>query len=56
VFVEIEGSEHGIEEMTRALGLTPSDYILDSYRALYLQHRDAHGLSGHDMLFDPPAA
>lgn len=52
VFVEIEGSEHGIEDMTRALGRTPSDYIVDSYRALFLQHRDARGLSGHDMLFD----
>jgi adenylate cyclase class 2 len=56
VFVEIEGSEHGIEETTRALGKTPSDFILDSYRALFLQHRDSHGQSGHDMLFDPPSA
>lgn len=56
VFVEIEGTERGIEGMTRALGRTPDDYILDSYRALFLQHRDAHGRSGHDMLFDAPPA
>ena len=29
-----------------------SDYILDSYRGLFLQHRDAFGLTGHDMVFD----
>jgi len=52
VFVEIEGTERGIEEMTVALGRSQSDYILDSYRALYLQYRDAHGLAGPDMLFD----
>jgi adenylate cyclase, class 2 len=56
VFVEIEGTERGIEETTRALGLTPDDYIVDSYRALYLRYRDARGLSGPDMLFDPTAA
>jgi len=52
VFVEVEGTEHGIEEMTGALGRTTDDYIVDSYRALYLQYRDARGLSGPDMLFD----
>jgi len=52
VFVEIEGSEHGITSMAEALGRTSSDYILDSYRGLFLQLRDAHGLSGTDMVFD----
>ncbi len=52
VFVEVEGSERGIEEMTRALGRSQSDYIVDSYRALFLHYRDAHGLAGPDMLFD----
>lgn len=52
VFVEIEGTERGIEETTAALGRTPSDYILDSYRSLFLKHRDGHGLTGSDMLFD----
>ncbi len=56
VFVEIEGSERGIEEMTRTLGRSPSDYILDSYRALFLHYRDAHGLAGPDMLFDQTQA
>jgi adenylate cyclase class 2 len=52
VFVEIEGSEHGITSMAEALGRTQADYILDSYRGLFLQLRDARGLTGADMVFD----
>jgi adenylate cyclase class 2 len=52
VFVEIEGSEHGIAEMARLLGRRPDDYILDSYRGLFLKCRDAAGLTGSDMVFD----
>jgi adenylate cyclase, class 2 len=55
VFVEVEGSEAGIADMTRALGRTPDDYIVDSYRALFLQHREDCGLTGSDMVFDPGA-
>jgi adenylate cyclase class 2 len=51
VFVEIEGSEHGIAAMAEALGRTPDEYVLDSYRGLFLKHREAFGLSGTDMLF-----
>jgi adenylate cyclase class 2 len=52
VYVEIEGSEEGIASMTAALGRTPSDYIVDSYRALFLQYRDELGLRTNDMVFD----
>ena len=52
VFVEIEGAEQGIAAMAEALGRTPSDYIVDSYRSLFLQRREEFGLSGPDMLFD----
>lgn len=55
VFVEIEGSERGITAMAAAMGRGPDDYILDSYRGLFLQHREALGLTGTDMVFDPPA-
>ena len=55
VFVEIEGSERGITAMAAAMGRGPADYILDSYRGLFLQRRDAFGLTGADMVFDPPA-
>ncbi len=50
-FVELEGGDDAIHETARALGKTPDDYITDSYRLLYLQHRDANGLAGHDMVF-----
>lgn len=50
-FVEIEGGEQGILAMARLLGRTPADFILDSYRGLFIQRREAFGLSGNDMLF-----
>ena len=51
VFVEIEGGEQGIATMAEALGRSQHDYILDSYRGLFLQHREALGLTGADMVF-----
>jgi adenylate cyclase class 2 len=51
VFVEIEGSEQGITATARLLGRRPDDYVLDSYRGLFLKHRDACGLTGSDMVF-----
>ena len=56
VFVEIEGGEVAIHDMARALGKDAADYITDSYRFLFLQHRDQNGLEGHDMVFAGPAA
>ena len=55
VFVEIEGGEVHIHDTARALGRTPDEYITDSYRMLFLLHRDAHGGTGTDMLFPEPA-
>lgn len=52
VFVEIEGGEQGIEAMAVALGRSRDDYIVDSYRSLFLQHKDALGLTETDMVFD----
>jgi adenylate cyclase class 2 len=51
-FVEIEGGEHGILSMTVALGRSPSDFILDSYRSLFIQHRERYGFSSTDMVFN----
>ncbi len=51
VFVELEGGENAIHQAARGLGRTPDDYITDSYRFLFLQHRDANGLGGRDMVF-----
>ena len=52
VFVEIEGGEDGITQMAAALGRQPSDYVLDSYRGLFLADRDSRGLTTRDMLFE----
>ncbi|MGH8185719.1 MAG: class IV adenylate cyclase [Steroidobacteraceae bacterium] len=51
-FVEIEGGEQGILTMTEAIGRSSADFVLDSYRGLFVKHREAHGLNGGDMLFD----
>lgn len=51
VFVEIEGTEHGITEMTQLLGRTPQDYILHSYYCLFQQHREQTGSADRDMVF-----
>ena len=51
-YVEIEGGEQAILTMTAAIGRTPSDFILDSYRGLFLKYRDEFGLTGSDMVFD----
>jgi adenylate cyclase class 2 len=56
VFVEIEGGEQGIDAAAAALGRTRADYILDSYRSLFLQHRDALGLNASDMVFEAEPA
>jgi adenylate cyclase class 2 len=53
VFVEIEGSEQGITEMAQALGRRVDDYVLDSYRGLFLADRERFGIAGPDMLFEP---
>ena len=52
VFVEIEGDERGILDATRALGRGPADFVLDSYRSLFMEHRRAHGMPATDMLFE----
>ena len=37
--------------MTIALGRTPSDFVLDSYRGLFIKHREEFGLTGANMVF-----
>ena len=50
-FVEIEGGDHGIAETAAALGRGPGDYVLDSYRNVFVQHCRRHGLPIGEMLF-----
>ena len=50
-YVEIEGGEDGIQAMTRALGRTSDDFILHSYRGLFIQHRERYGFGHVHMVF-----
>lgn len=52
-FVELEGDENEIVELTRALGRTPKDYIVDSYRAIFEKHCEKRGLSATHMIYNP---
>jgi adenylate cyclase class 2 len=52
VFVEIEGGEGGIDTAARLLGRNPGDYVLDSYRGLFVRHCEQLGIAPTDMLFD----
>jgi adenylate cyclase class 2 len=52
IFVEVEGSEQGIHAMASALARTPDDYVLDSYRGLFVTHCQRHGLPVTNMLFE----
>jgi adenylate cyclase class 2 len=51
-YVEIEGGERGIATTTQALGRRPSDYVLDSYRGLFVRHCQERGLPVTNMIFD----
>ncbi len=51
-FVEIEGGDRGIHGMAEALGRGPADYMLDSYRRIYVNDCAARGVRPADMLFE----
>lgn len=50
-FVEIEAADAAIIATAIALGRGPEDFVLDSYRALFLQDCAARGIVSTDMLF-----
>ena len=50
-FVELEGTEAGILATAAALGRSPGDFVLDSYRTLFATRAAAQGLIGRDMVF-----
>lgn len=51
VFVELEGEEAPILEATRTLGRTADEFVVDSYRTIFLARQREFGLTGPDMLF-----
>lgn len=50
-FVEIEGSDRGIVAAVAALGRGPTDYIIESYRALFVRSCQERGVPIGDMVF-----
>ena len=51
-FVEIEGGDRGIAEMAEALGRSPANYLVDSYRRLYQVDCETRGVAVTHMLFE----
>lgn len=51
-FVEIEGPATGIRATAKALGRAPADYLVESYRSLFVHHCQERGVPATDMLFD----
>jgi adenylate cyclase, class 2 len=51
-YLELEGSEEGILTVADALGCSPADFIVDSYRGLFVAFALANKVSARDMLFD----
>jgi adenylate cyclase class 2 len=50
-FVELEGTDRGIAAAAAALGRGPDDFVLESYRGLFIQQCEALGVPVTDMLF-----
>jgi adenylate cyclase class 2 len=50
-FIEIEGSDRGITAAAVALGRGPADYIIDSYRTLFVRFCEERGVPVGDMVF-----
>jgi adenylate cyclase class 2 len=51
-FVEIEGGDQRIAGTAEALGRGPDDYLIDSYRRLYMIECESRGEPIGDMLFE----
>lgn len=50
-YLEIEGPRRWIDEVAKALGYAPRDYISASYGGLYLGWCEEHGCEPSDMVF-----
>ncbi|MBM43199.1 MAG: hypothetical protein CL483_14910 [Acidobacteria bacterium] len=51
-FVELEGEEHDVIETAKRLGRSPADFILASYRELFLVFQAESGSTASHMRFD----
>ncbi len=52
-FLELEGTPSSIDRVARLLGYSHSDYITQTYGALYIAHSRLHGYKPTNMLFPP---
>jgi len=52
-FVELEGEEEIIARAVKLLGVTPAEYVLESYLAIQAEHCLRQGKPLEDMIFDP---
>jgi adenylate cyclase class 2 len=52
-FIELEGSPLSIDRVARLLGYSHSEYITQTYGALYIAHSRLHGYKPTNMLFPP---
>jgi adenylate cyclase class 2 len=50
-YVELEGDAEGIHGVAAALGRSPNEYVVDSYRGLFVRHCQQQGQPATDMLF-----
>ncbi|HEY7172865.1 MAG TPA: class IV adenylate cyclase [Vicinamibacterales bacterium] len=50
-FVEIEGADSGIRAAAESLGRSERDYVVESYRTLFLVECEKRGVAPGDMLF-----
>lgn len=50
-FLEIEGAGRWIDQTAKVLGFGPSDYVTDSYGALYRQYCQERGITPANMTF-----
>ena len=50
-FLEVEGAPDDIDEIASRLGFSESDYILQSYGALYRSHCERLGIAPGDLVF-----
>jgi adenylate cyclase class 2 len=54
VFVELEGDETAITSAAAKIGRGPEDYVVTSYRTLFVQHCESRGLPPiGNMVFEP---
>ena len=51
-YLEIEGDAEGVSTIAAAMGQTQADYIVDSYRDIFLRDRKSRGVNAVDMVFE----